>query len=190
MRKEFLPRSTEKGQVSWTGGIWILLFLTIVLSGCLQVALFRCSSQYLEDALAASNLAAAVIDVEEYGTTHMIKLEDCETVYQRFRSALRENLNLDDNWECPNKGLISGAVTVERFIVYEVNDREVLVLENDLNGVVSESRGVLGEVCAPNGKQIESTGIYSAISCPVKGLFSLEARAYKSQLVDIIRCEN
>ena len=80
MRKEFLPRSTEKGQVSWTGGIWILLFLTIVLSGCLQVALFRCSSQYLEDALAASNLAAAVIDVEEYGTTHMIKLEDCETV--------------------------------------------------------------------------------------------------------------
>jgi hypothetical protein len=37
----------------------------------LQVALYRESAMYMEDALALSNLASAVIDIEEYGITRV-----------------------------------------------------------------------------------------------------------------------
>lgn len=187
LKRGYLLQSTEEGQVSLTTGIWIVLFLSVLLSGVIQMALFRCTSQYLEDALAASNLAAAVIDVEEYGMTHRIKFGEYDNVYKRFQEALRENLNLDENGECPNKGIISGVVRVERFIVYEVWKEEVRILECDGQGGVTESLGVLGEVRAPNGKKIESTGIYSEITCPIKGIFALETTAHKAQLVDIVR---
>ena len=64
-KKECLLQSTESGQIGWALGLWFMLFLGILLCVILQLEVFRASSQYLEDALAASNLAAAVIDVEE-----------------------------------------------------------------------------------------------------------------------------
>ena len=76
MKKGCLLRSTEKGQIGWTAGFWIFLFWGILLCSLLQMEIFRSSAQYLEDALAASNLAAAIIDVEEYGVSHRIQIED------------------------------------------------------------------------------------------------------------------
>ena len=73
MKKEYLQRKTrEQGQVSWVLGLFLILFLAILLCMQLQVALYRESAMYMEDALALSNLASAVIDIEEYGITQKV----------------------------------------------------------------------------------------------------------------------
>ncbi len=53
----------ESGQVSWVLGLFLILFLAILLYMQLQLAMYKASARYLEDALALSNLASAVIDI-------------------------------------------------------------------------------------------------------------------------------
>ena len=90
-KKEFLRQSTENfndvnvcgfsekifagkegGQTGGMAGLFITLFLGVMLCAVLQLEHYRAASLYLEDALAASNLASAVVDVQEYGISHNI----------------------------------------------------------------------------------------------------------------------
>ena len=95
MKKEYLQRKTrERGQASWVLGLFLILFLAILLCMQLQVALYRESAMYMEDALALSNLASAVINIEEYGITQKVLITDPEQAYERYCHALRENLEI------------------------------------------------------------------------------------------------
>ena len=107
-KKECLLQSTEKGQIGWAAGLWLLLFLGCLLCALIQLDVYRSSAQYMEDALAASNLAAAVIDVEEYGISHQLQIKDVYGARERHIAAVKGNLGLTDAWECPNQALISG----------------------------------------------------------------------------------
>ena len=189
MKKGCLLRSTEKGQIGWTAGFWIFLFWGILLCSLLQMEIFRSSAQYLEDALAASNLAAAIIDVEEYGVSHRIQIEDVYTARLRCIAAMKANLGLDANWECTNQSLISGPVHMVNFTVYNVDEENVEVYSFDENGVMYSGTGTLGSVRAPNGVMVESTGIYNEIVYRVKGFPGIETDAHKGKLVDIVMCE-
>lgn len=71
----------ESGQVSWVLGLFLILFLAILLYMQLQLAMYKASARYLEDALALSNLASAVIDIREYGSTHKVHITDQEQAY-------------------------------------------------------------------------------------------------------------
>lgn len=187
LRKRECPlRSTESGQIGWTAGVGVLLFLGVFLSACMQVEVFRVSSQYMEDALAASNLAAAVVDVEVYGISHDLLIASPEDAFVLYCAAIKGNLNLDDAWECPNKGLISGPVCVERFIVYNVVQNTVEVSCVNADGSVSCWQGIPGQETAPNGISVEHTGIYSEISYQIKGVFGIVVPAVKGKLVDVV----
>lgn len=186
LRKNAYPlRSTERGQIGWVTGLWFLMFLWVLLCACLQMELFRASSRYMEDALAASNLAAAVIDVEEYGISHSIRIDSPEEAYLRYQWALKGNLGLNAKWECENREMISGPVSIEKFIVYNVIGGDVEAYSYDKSGPVSCWSGSLGQETAPNGIQIEHTGVYSEISYQIKGLFGIEVTARKGKLVDV-----
>lgn len=186
-KKGFLPRNTESGQVGWAAGLWLVLFLCCFLSVLLQMDALRSSAQYLEDALAASNLAAAVIDVREYGISHRLWISDLQAARRRYETAVKGNLNLDENWECRNRSLISGPVRIVNFTVYNVNGDEVEINRFDESGVLSRSTGSLGLVRAPDGTPVESTGIYSELCYHVTGLFGLETEAHKGKLADVKR---
>lgn len=86
----------ESGQVSWVLGLFLILFLAILLYMQLQLAMYKASARYLEDALALSNLASAVIDIREYGSTHKVHITDQEQAYAGYCSAVRENLGLNE----------------------------------------------------------------------------------------------
>lgn len=187
-KRECLLQSIERGEISWTLGLWFLLFLGVILCALMQMEAFRASSQYMEDALAASNLAAAVIDVREYGISHRLQIDSPEAAYERYRKALRTNLGLDDGWECGNRGLISGPVRIKRFIVYNVNGSEIDIYSFDENGVQARCSGIPGQERAPNGIKVESTGIYSEISYQINGIFGLRITARKGKLADVIKC--
>lgn len=186
-KKGCLLQSTEKGQIGWALGLWFMLFLGLLLCALIQLETFRASSQYMEDALAASNLAAALIDVEEYGISHRLQIRDPGEAYDRYRKALRANLNLNDLWECENKGLISGPVCIENFTLYNVRGSEVEVYSFGRDGTAGCRYGALGTETAPNGIRVENTGIYSEISYQIKGIFGIEVTARKGKLVDVVR---
>ena len=181
----YLLRSTDEGQIGWAYGLWLLLLLEVFLCASVQMQAFQSSSQYMEDALALSNLAAIVIDVEEYGTTHTILIDDADLAWTRYQNALRGNLGLNEDWECPNKELISGPVQIENFTVYNVREDSVEITTYQPGGSPARCERPVGTVCAPNGKEIVSTGVYSEISYPVRGMFGMEIRAHKGKLADI-----
>lgn len=185
-RKKFLPPSTKSGQVGWVSGLFLLLFLGILLSASLQLEAFRSSSRCMEDALALSNLASAVIDVEEYGISNRLVISDPEQAYERYKEAVKENLNLNESWEPQAAGMISGPVTILNFTVYNVNGNDVDISCFDHNGMMAQWREMLGYAAAPNGILIESTGVYSEITYRVDALFGGLVDARKGKLVDIV----
>lgn len=185
-KKGCLPQNTESGQIGWAAGLWFILFAGLLLCALLQLEMFKSSSQYMEDALAASNLAAAVIDVEEYGISHTILIDDPQEARKRYMTAIKGNLNLDDRWECANKELISGPVNIDNFTVYNVSGNDVEIYSFDESGVMSLGRGKLGQVTAPNGVAVEATGIYSEISYFIKGVLGVEVEAHKGKLADVV----
>ena len=185
-RKKFQLLSTESGQVAWVTGLFFLLFLGILLCALLQMEAFRSSSRYLEDALALSNLASAVVDVEEYGISNRLVISDPVHAYERYKAALKENLNLDENWESLASGMISGPVSILNYTVYNVSGNDVDISCFDHNGMMIQWRETLGSAVAPDGILIESTGVYSEITYRVDGLFGVSEDARKGKLVDIV----
>lgn len=176
----------DGGQVEWVMGFFSLIILGILLCAEIQIGVWRTSNLYLEDALAASNLAAAQIDIREYGRSHRVQIADASAAYAVYCEAVKENLQLDNNWICGNRGLISGRVEVVDFIVYNVVGNAVTAIRVDPSGMVQEIwSGARGSLKAPNGKLVECTGIYSEITFPVEGLFGMTVQAHKGNLADI-----
>lgn len=176
----------ESGQVSWVLGLFLILFLAILLYMQLQLAMYKASARYLEDALALSNLASAVIDIREYGSTHKVHITDQEQAYAGYCSAVRENLGLNENYEAVGHKLISGKVEIRNYIIYNVTGTKVQVWERNGDGRILEWEGTLGEVRTPGGQTIENTGVYSEITYPVEGFLGITVTAEKSKLVDVV----
>lgn len=176
----------EKGSVEWVMGSCFLLFLAILLTAVIQILVFQTASLYMEDALAASNLASAVMDVEEYGISHKVQIEDPQKAFSRYCYALQHNLQLDDNWENSNKAFLAGRVEILTYIIYNVTDTEVEMLTVSKDGTVQSGYGEKGRVVAPDGNLVERTGVYSEITYPVKGMLGVEVQARKGKLVDIV----
>lgn len=171
--------------------MFFLVFLIVILFLQLQLMIFFTASIYMEDALAASNLASAVIDVEEYGKTHKLKITSAENSFRLYQQALKENLGLDEDWNGSNKDLISGAVEILEYTVYNVDNRDITVYSFDKDGLhMWTENGGLGSVCTPDGTLVESTSVYSRIGFPVKGIMGISVYARKEKSVDIVVNDN
>ena len=191
MRREEFPQQNikvkDRGQVEWAMGIFIVLILGIMMYTQIQLAAWEAASDYLEDALAASNLAAALIDVEEYGKSHKTVIRDVSYAFDIYRDAVRENLQLNQSWECANQTLISGPVEITDFVIYNVDGDHVEAIRVNEGGQVLEQwSGVRGILRAPNGVPVEYTGIYSEIQFQVEGFLGVCVDAHKGKLVDIV----
>lgn len=180
---------TDAGKVEWVTGLFFFLLLTVLLCMQLETSLYQTAGSYMEDALAASNLASAVIDVEEYGISHKVLIEDGPQAYERYCQAIEGNLKLDADWESEDSAIIAGKVTVENYTIYNVSEGQVAVWGICKDGSVFTMLGSLGSICAPNGKLIENTSVYSEISFPVQGLFGILVQAHKGKLVDIVAAQ-
>lgn len=193
-KKEYLQQSIdrvvkgkEKGQISWATGLFLTLFLGIFLCAVSQLERYRAASLYLEDALAASNLASAVIDVEEYGVSHTILLTDPVEAYGRYLQAVKGNLNLNSEWRGNAGSLVQGPVRIVSYIVYNVKNGIVTIYRFDENGNLSQWQESLGNAESPNHVPIVSTSVYSELSFEVEGIFDIKVEAHKGNLVDITR---
>ena len=163
-----------------------LIIVLIIITFDMQKRQFHATKTITEDALAASNLASAVVDIQEYGLSHNLVITDTDRAYEIYKEALQYNLGLDSNWEHPNKKMISGKVKVVDYIVYSVRDNDVDVTSYGENNYTTSYKDGEGSVKAPNGQRIESTSIYSKITFPVDAVWGIHVAAVKEKLVDVV----
>lgn len=178
-------RRRESGQAGWATGLFLTLFLAVLLYAMLLMEQYRAAALYLEDALTASNLASAVIDVEEYGISHTILIANPQEAYERYLWAVKGNLNLDDRWKGVDGSLIEGPVEVVNYTVYNVRDDGVAAYRFDENGVLSQWQESLSGAKAPNNVPILSTSVYSELKFEMGGFPGMRIEAHKGNLVDI-----
>ena len=174
------------GKIEVLVPLYFFLFFLVILVYVLQMYKVRVVSAMAEDALTASNLAAAVVDVEEYGVTGNLIIPSPGNAFVMYQNALKTNMNLDNNWKSiRDDSPISGQVEVLDFIVYNVRGTNVEIHSFGRNPYSSVEVNGLGIVCAPDGKVIENTSIYSHITFPVETAFDVTVQAEKEELVDI-----
>lgn len=177
----------KAGKIEIFTGIYLVILLMILLSVQLQIRMFMATSTYMEDALAASNLASAVIDIQEYGMTHVVKIKSPDNAFELYREALKRNLSLDDNWESGQKDLIYGQVEILKYEIYNVEKNHITIYSYGTEGEdVRRIPNGLGSVYTPDGVLVESTSVYSKIGFPVKGVFGVVTEARKDKTVDIV----
>ena len=179
----------DSGKLDIVMSVSMIVFVLILLMSQIQVWQWETTSSYVEDALANSNLASAVIDIEEYGTTGEVVISDMEYSYNLYKEALKSNLELNDNWESKHKSLISGPVSILNYTVYNVmlnGDIQICTFNETGSYSVSTVANGKGTVKDPNGVTIENTSIYSEITMRVDGSFGISIDAVKDNLVDIV----
>lgn len=180
-------QNKKKAETEAVIGMYLLLMLAVLLCALIQTEVLRISSAWAEDALTASNLASAVIDIEEYGRTRTIVIRSPEEAYARYRDALRCNMNLNEMWESENKYLAGGPVEVQEYIVYNVRKEDVEIISFGPEGSREQTvPGGVGKIQTPDGTVVETTAVYSKIAYPVSGILGLQVMAVKQETVDII----
>ena len=177
----------NKGKMEITVPFFFFILVVMLLAYVMQKYIYLTISNEAEDALAASNLASAIIDIKEYGMTHNIIIADPAEALDIYEDALKYNLNLDEDWKSISNASISGPVEVLEYVVYNVRGMDVEIHYFGEHTYSQTVVGGKGTVTAPNGQLIESTSVYSKITFPVKGLFNIETTALKDKLVDIVR---
>lgn len=170
----------------------MFFFLTVLIVAMFQFKIYTVmtAGAYVEDALAASNLASALIDVREYGISHILRIGDTGEAFRVYRDALRFNLALDEEGYSARAELLTGRVCIREYIVYNVLDGEIQIDVYDGEGnCLRQEIARPGSVRTPDGIPVEHTTIYSRVSFQVMGLMGQVIDGEKEKSVDIVRYE-
>ncbi|MBR1650977.1 MAG: hypothetical protein IJ691_07430 [Lachnospiraceae bacterium] len=160
----FLKRS--EGFADSVYGIFIMAFFLIMPVLVIRIGAYKSLSDRLEDALAASSLAASIVDLERYGTDHTIVISDFSGSYEKYKKTLNINLKMTDGYS--DLSFIDGEVCLSDFRIYNKEGGEITeIIVTDAGERISR-KGKIGEIKDPAGRSVEETGIYSEISFPIK----------------------
>ncbi|MBU9725266.1 hypothetical protein [Diplocloster modestus] len=168
-----------------------MVSIVLLLVLCLyQSRMIKITRNYVQDGLAASNLAAAIIDLAEFGISHEILISDEVQAYEEFRTALRENLRLDEHEVALENSLLKGQIRIEDFIIYNVENHLIYQMGRK-NGawLAKNCLGIQGNVRTPDGTLIESTTIYSRICFPIQGWKDQAREVTVQKSVDVVTRE-
>lgn len=171
----------------------MFFFLMVLIVAVFQFKLYTImtAGAYVEDALAASNLASALIDIKEYGRSHVVRIEDTQRAFQVYRDALYCNLALDEEGYSAKEELLEGKVWIREYIVYNVLEGEVQITAYDGEGnCLRQESSQPGSVRTPDGTLVEHTAVYSRVGFRVMGLMGRGIDAEKEKSVDIVRYED
>lgn len=176
----------ESGRISFIVGLYFALFFAVLLYASIQIQRMQAASLYLEDALAASNLGAAMVDLREYGKSHQILVESPQESYRIFQKLLRKNLNLDENFYPAQGSVLGDKVEIRQFVVYNVEENKLVEHYFDRYGNVWVTDFPKGGFWAPNWQMVEYTSIYSEVQTKVKCFPGVYVNARKGKLVEVV----
>ena len=181
----------QRASVDVVAGMMFFLILVLTVFFCFRITQYMITAAGVEDALAASNLASAVIDLEEYGKSNRIYIADHKKAFQTFRESLICNLKLDDELYTTNKNFLLGQVYIEEYRIYNVQEEQIeIMVFNNQGDIISSSFGKKGEVSTPDNVTVETTTIYSKITYSVEGLAGQLLVGKKEKSIDIVRYDS
>lgn len=181
----------QQANVDVVVGMMLFLILVLTLFFGFRISQYMITAAGVEDALAASNLASAVIDLEEYGKSHQICIADTDKAFLTFREALVCNLKLDEYLNTTNQNFLVGQVQIKEYRIYNVREEQVdIYIFNNQGEMISHSSGVKGEVYTPDNVGVETTTVYSRIAFQVEGLAGNILSGEKEKSIDIVRCDS
>ena len=176
----------KSGKIDYFVGLFMVFMVSVVMLVCQQISCFMIAGAYVEDAIAASNLAAALIDVEVYGRDRAIRIFDPQGAYELYKEALYVNLQLDEDGRSFQRQLLEGPVLIEDYRIYNVVGDlvEIYILgENDT--MQSGGYGRKEDVVTPDGTRVETTTVYSRVQFGVPGFGENSISAKKEKSVDV-----
>ena len=177
----------DKGAIEYSMSLMLVVVSVLMMLFCFRIRSARVEKMYVEDALVSANLAAAVIDTDVYGETEKLIITDELRSYERFQSALKTNLNLDDDYMPRNTFLMENAVKVLEFHIYNVDEYTVTHIIFDEYGSKRTEVMGLSNVTTPDGTEVESTTIYSKVEFDVKGFLTQRNRMTLEKSVDVVK---
>lgn len=139
--------------------------------------------EIVHDSLVASNLAALSsknIDLDLLGqdpNKKVVEIKDPYGAFNTFEKHLKYNFDLNNYYEPENKNFIKSKVTIEEFIVYNVNAYTGDVTEYKLNkdtmsfSQINYSKGK-GNLKTPKGNVINVTTIHSKIKFNIETMLN------------------
>lgn len=170
-------------------GIGSVTIAIIFLLAMLKSKELSLTNDFLYDGLVFSNLAAATVDLKEYGSTNKIVNNHFDKSFNEYQNALKENLKLDNDFVPidSNNSMIAGKVTVEIFTIYNVDGNDIHMIKRQSNGNIIKQtyHNELGSMYTPDGVLIKSTTVYSRIGMELKGYMNSSFYFYKDNSVDI-----
>ncbi len=186
-----LLKTKSVGQTDVVVGMMMFLILLATILFGFRISQYMVTAAGVEDALAASNLASAVIDLEEYGKSHAILIPDAAVAFRTYREALCYNLGLDEYLNTSNRTFLSEPVEIKEYIIYNVRGDVVEIFTLDGNGCLQKQEtGIRGQVVTPDNIRVETTTIYSRVGFAVEGLMGQRLYAEKGKSIDIMRCDS
>lgn len=177
-------KTDNRGNAEWVVGLFSFLFLLVLMIYTMQLARYRNVSDLLEDSLAASGLASAIIDVERYGIDHVKVISEPESAFSVYVSTLKTNLQLEDDFTS-RMSWIDGKINIDEYCIYNVYEDYVEEVVVDGYGIKNIRKGAMGDLCAPNGQVIKATGVYSEISFHTKDYWNKSQIARKGKLIEV-----
>ena len=181
-------RIKGSGKIELFIGLLAVFIVSMVMFVCLKVSHFMIAGAYVEDALAASNLASALIDIEEYGKSYTLRIFDPQSAYKIYKEALAVNLALNEKGRSSQTELLEGQIKILSYMVYNVEGNRIDIFSLSESGTMQLlSSEEVGTIHTPDGILVETTTIYSKISFGVKGLGKQYIYAEKEKSVDVKR---
>lgn len=179
----------KKGEIEFFISSIILAVVVLIMMMGMRLNIIKSTQEYVEDGLVASNLAAATIDLNEFGSSNNIINNNFEQSFNDYKEALKINLNLDNNFVPKTRTLINSNVSIEEFTIYNVIGNDVQMIRRSSNGNIDRITysNKVGSIKTPNGVTINSTTIYSKIGFQIKGYLKDTHYVYKENSVDIVK---
>jgi hypothetical protein len=164
----------KEGKVGIFIAMMSLQIVVIIIAYSLKLNQLEFTRTLVEDSLVNANLAAATIDLEEYGATNNIINNDTDKSFNDYSVSLKEGLGLDNSFMPDENSFIKSKVVVERFIIYSVLGNDILMASRDTNGNFTNTvyKDQVGIMKTPDGFLIKDTTVYSQISFSVHGLMN------------------
>lgn len=153
---------------------FLFIFTFMLFSTCLMRRNMAFSTvEKTEESLKAATLAGATADLQEYGRTHNIVINDYDKSYLDFKESLISSMDLGSDMVPSNDSVIKSAVNIDEYIIYNVRgDTVECISYTDASPVPSIISGSLGSVRTPSNILITKSTVYAKISFLMHGFIS------------------
>ncbi|MBE5928467.1 MAG: hypothetical protein E7267_03720 [Lachnospiraceae bacterium] len=176
----------KRGKIEYIAAYMIICFTGLLMLFSFSVKEVRQNEIFIKDGLDSACLAAALIDLEDYAKDRFIFIPNYEYNRQIFLNALKENLNLNNDYTPKEKALFD-RITVHEFIIYNIADGELYTYRySDGKMPVLKTEGYDKNKRTPDGTLIESSTIYADIGMNVTSFAGVTKYVHVKSSVDVV----